>query len=157
MKNKFLIPLIEDLLDELKGVVIFTKLDLRARYHQIRMNPASIPKTASKTYQGLHEFKVMPFGLTNAPTTFQALKNHLFAPHLRKFLLVFFNDILVYSPNLKQHLTHLKTTFEILKTNQLYVKLSKCSFVKKEVEYLGHIISGQEVSTNPKKITAILE
>lgn len=141
IKNKFPIPIIED---------------LRAGYHQMRMKPSDIPKMAFRTHQGLYEFIVMPFGLTNAPTTFQALMNQNFSPYLQKFILVFFNDILVYSPNLEQHLYHLRTTFEVLRFNQLYVKLSKCTFAKGEVEYLGHIISGKGVSTNPKKIEAMV-
>ena len=99
----------------------------------------------------------MPFELTNAPATFQPLMNHLFAPYLRKFILVFFDDILVYNPNLKQHLSHLKTTFEVLKVNQPYAKPSKCSFAKSEVEYLGHIILRQGVSIDPSKIVAMME
>jgi len=110
-----------------------------------------------KTHQGLYEFLVIPFGLTNAPATFQALMNHIFNPYLRKFILVFFNNILVYSPSLDQHLTHLRVAFEILKANQLFVKGSKCTFAKVKVEYLGHVIIGEGVSTDPKKIVAMLE
>ena len=134
-----------------------SKLDLCVGHHQIRRNLTNIPKIAFKTHQGLYEFKVMPFGLTNDPTTFQALMNHLFAPYLWKFLLVFFDDILIYSPDLKHHLSSLKTIFEILRSNQLYVKLSMCTFAKDAVEYLRHIISRKAVSTDPKKISAMLE
>jgi len=140
-----------------RGLPFFSKLDPCAGYHQIRTNLVDIPKTTFKTHQGIYEFKVMPFGLTNAPATFQALMNHLFAPYLRKFLLVFFDNILIYNPNLKQHLSRLKTTFEVLRSNQLYVKLSKCTFAKEEVEYLGHVILGRVVSIDPKKISAMLE
>ena len=144
------------MLDELNGATIFSKLDFRARYHQIKMHPLDIPKTTFYTHQGLYEFTVMPFALTNAPATFQCLMNHIFSSYLQKFILVFFDDILVYNPNLDQHLAHLRTTFEVLTFNQLYVKLSKCTFAKEEVEYLGHIISKRGVSIDPKKIEAMV-
>nr|AAM51834.1 Putative plant disease resistance polyprotein [Oryza sativa Japonica Group]ABF94062.1 retrotransposon protein, putative, unclassified [Oryza sativa Japonica Group] len=147
IKSKFPMPVVDELLDELSGTKFFSKLDLKAGYHQIRMVETDEAKTTFKTHHGQFQFRVMPFGLTNAPSTFQCLMNSVFAPFIRKFVLVFMDDILVYSPDLDSHLHHLQQVFAILRQHQLFAKRSKCSFACTQLEYLGHIISDKGVST----------
>lgn len=156
VKGKYPVPIIEELLDELQGASWFTSLDLQASFHQIRMKPGEEYKTAFQTHFGQFEFRVMSFGLTGAPGSFQDAMNTTLQPYLRKFVLVFFDDILIYSATLEQHLQHIRLVFDLLARDQWKLKLTKCSFAQSQISYLGHTISAAGVGTDPAKLDAIL-
>ena len=155
VKNCYPLPRIDDILDQLNKAKIFSKIDLRSGYHQIRLSKESIPLTAFNTRYGHYEFLVLPFGLTNAPASFMDLMNSVFNPYLDKFIIIYLDDILIYSEEEKDHLGHIRKTLEILRKNKLYAKLAKCTFCVPEVEYLGFILKGNGVIINPHKTSAI--
>ncbi|GJP76686.1 hypothetical protein CLOP_g7129 [Closterium sp. NIES-67] len=155
IKNKYPIPRIDDLLDQLRGATVFSKLDLRSGYWHIRMADDSVHKTAFRTRYGSYEYLGMPFGLTNAPATFQAEMNHTLRPLLDECVVVYLDDILIYSRNMQQYVEHLRRVFEILRRERFYVKLSKSNFALEKVQFLGHIVSVQGVHVDPKKIEAV--
>ena len=156
VKNKYLLSRIEDLFDQLKGAGVFSKIDLRSRYYQLRVKEVDVPKTAFRTRYDHYEFLVMPFGLTNAPTAFMDLMNRVFRPYVDQFVVVFIDDILVYSKDAQEHEQHLKIVLQMLREKKLYAKLSKCDFWLKEVSFLGHIVSSEGIRVDPTKIEAVV-
>nr|KYP43728.1 Retrovirus-related Pol polyprotein from transposon 297 family [Cajanus cajan] len=155
--DHFSLPIINKLLDELVGASWFSKLELRQGFHQICMNIKDIPKMAFRTHHSHFEYRVMSFGLCNASSTFQATMNTIFAPFLRKFVVVFFDDILVYSRSLQDHLLHLEQVFQTLHDDEFSLQNSKCLIGQRQLEYLGHIVSHAGISHEPSKIQAMLE
>nr|GEX48883.1 putative reverse transcriptase domain-containing protein [Tanacetum cinerariifolium] len=152
VKNRYLLPRIDDLFDQLQGSSVYSKIDLRSGYHQLRVREEDIPKTAFRTRYGHYEFQVMPFYLTNAPTVFMDLMNRLCKPYLDKFMIIFIDDILIYSKNKKEHEEHLTLILELLKKVELYAKFSKCEFWIPKVQFLGHVIDRKGIHMDPAKI-----
>ena len=155
IRNQYPLPRIDDLFDKLQGARVFSKIDLRSGYHQLKIRSEDVPKTAFKTRYGHYEFLVMPFGLTNAPAVFMDLMNRIFQPYLDQFVIVFIDDILIYSGSKEDREEHLRVVLQILRENQLYAKFSKCQFLLDSVAFLGHVIAAEGVYVDPQKIKAI--
>ena len=157
IKNKYPLPRIDDLFDQLKGAKFFSKIDLRSGYHQLRVRQEDISKTAFRTRYGQYEFTVMPFGLTNAPAFFMTLMNKVFMEELDRFVVVFIDDILVYSKSAEEHGQHLRVVLGKLRKHQLYAKFSKCEFWLQRVSFLGHVLTAEGVEVDPEKVKAVSE
>ncbi|KAI3672993.1 hypothetical protein L6452_39099 [Arctium lappa] len=155
IKNRYSLPRIDDLFDQLQGACYFSKIDLRSGYHQLKVREEDIPKTAFRTRYGHYEFLVMPFGMTNAPATFMDLMNRVCKPYLDKFVIVFIDDILIYSRTEKEHEQHLQAVLSLLKREKLYAKFSKCEFWLREVQFLGHVVTQEGIKVDPTKVDAI--
>jgi hypothetical protein len=157
VKNKYPLSRIDDLFDQLKDAKIFSKIDLRSRYHQVRIKDEDINKTTFRTRYGHYEFTVVSFGHSNAPVVFMCLMNGVFRDYLDKFVIVFLDDILVYSKSEEEHEQHLRMVLQVLREHQLYAKLSKCSFYQRQIHYLGHIILEEGIIVDPEMVEAIRE
>ena len=156
VKNKNPLPQIDDLFDQMRGTKVFSKIDLRSSYHRVRIKDEDIHKTAFRTRYGHYEFVVVPLGLTNAPATFMCLMNIVFNKYMDKFVLVFLDNILIYSKNEEEHEEHLRMTLKLLRENRLYGNLSRCDFYKDKIHYLGRIISNEGLYVDPKKIEVVM-
>jgi len=155
IKNKYPLPRIDDLMDQLVGARVFSKIELRSGYHQIKVKDEDMQKTAFRTRYGHYEYKVMPFGVTNALGVFMEYMNRIFHAYLDQFVVVFIDDILIYSRIEEEHVEHLKIVLQVLKEKKLYAKLSKCEFWLSEVIFLGHIISGCGIAVDPSKVHVV--
>ncbi|GJX55375.1 putative reverse transcriptase domain-containing protein [Tanacetum coccineum] len=155
VKNHYPLPRIDDLFDQLQGSSVYSKIDLRSGNHQLRVRNEDIPKTAFGMRYERYEFQVMPFGLTNAPAEFMDLMNHVCKPYLDKFVIVFIDDILIYSCNKEEHAVHLRIILELLRKEKLYAKFSKCDFWISIVQFLRHLIDSQGLHVDPAKIKAV--
>ncbi|GJZ00868.1 putative reverse transcriptase domain-containing protein [Tanacetum coccineum] len=155
VKNRYPLPRIDDLFDQLQGSSVYSKIDLRSGYHQLRVHAEDIPKTAFRTRYRHYKFQVMPFCLTKAPAIFMDLMNRVCKPYLDKFVINFIDDILIYSKSKQEHEGYLKLILELLKKEELYAKFSKCEFWIPKVQFLGHVIDSQGIHMDPAKIESI--
>ena len=156
VKNRYPLPRIDDLLDQLRGARVYSKIDLRTGYHQLRVREIEIPKTTFRTRYRNFEFTVMPFGLTNVPVSFTDFIHMVFKPYFDQFVMVFVDDILIYSQSERKHEDHLRIVLQLLRDHQLYVKFSKCKFWLTEVKFLGHVVSASGVLVDPEKVEALI-
>jgi hypothetical protein len=156
IKDKYPLPRIDDLFDQLRGACVFSKIDLHSGYHQLKIRHSDIPKTAFTMRYRLYEYTVMPFGLTNAHAYFMYMMNKVFMEYLDKFVVVFIDDILVFSKNEEEHAEHLRLVLQKLRQHKLYAKRSKCEFWLKEVSFLGHIVFNGGIAVDPSKVEDVL-
>nr|XP_016482572.1 PREDICTED: RNA-directed DNA polymerase homolog [Nicotiana tabacum] len=156
IKHKYPLTRIDDFFDQLQGAKCFSKIDLRSGYHQLRVRDIDIPKIAFRTRYGHFEFLLMSFGLTNAPTAFMDLMNWVFKPFLDEFVIVFIDDILIYSLSEAEHTDHVRAVLQTLQDYRLYAKFSKCEFWLTSVAFLGHVITGDGIKVDGQKIEAVM-
>ena len=156
IKNRYPLSRIDDLFDQLRGAQVYSKIDLCTGYHQLKVREVDISKTAFRTWYGNFEFTVMPFGLTNAPMEFIDLMHRVFQPYLDQFVVVFVDDILIYSQSEEEHEDHLRIVLQALRDHRLYFKFSKCEFWLTEVKFLGHVVSVSGVSVDPEKVEVVM-
>ena len=155
VKNRYPLPRIDELFDKLQGATVFSSIDLQSAYNQVRLKPEDVPKTAFTTPFGLFEFKVLCIGLTNAPGTFQNIMNDVLKDVIGKFVLVYLDDVVIFSRSDQEHMLHLNIVLEVLRRHKLYAKLSKCKFVQSELKFLGHIISAKGIQVDPAKVSVV--
>ena len=156
VKNKYPLPRIDDLFNQLQESCVFSKIDLRSSYYQLKVKDEDVLKTSFHTRYGHYEFLVMPFGLTNAPTAFMDLMNRVFKPYLDQFVVVFIDNILVYSKNKEEHEKHLHIILQTLREHQLFAKLNKCELWLDQISFLDHVVSKDGISVDPSKVEAVL-
>ena len=157
VKNRYPLPRIDDLFDQLQGAKVFSSIDLQSAYHQVRLKPEDVPKTAFTTPMGLFESLVLTFGLMNAPGTFQSVMNEVLGDVIGKFVLVYLDGVVIFSKNAKEHILHLRIVLGLLRKHKLFAKLPKCSFMQSELKFLGHIVGAQALQVDPKKVAIVKE
>ena len=156
IKNKYPLSRIDDLFDQLRGASVFSKIDLRSGYHQLRIREQDVAKMAFRSRYGHYEFLVMPFGLTNASAAFMDLMNRVFRPFLDQFMIVFIDDVLVYSRSEEEHEQHLRAVLQTLREHRLFAKFNKCEFWLERVQFLGHVIIGEGIQVDPAKVEVVV-